>query len=370
MDTITVRTSERGTFKRCPKKWYWAYVEGLRPLRPANALWFGIAVHEAFATWYQEGSKREGNLADLFDAALEGDRSIITEIEDGEVLYEDARELGRAMLDNYVAHYGHDEEWDVIATEVTFQIKIKTAWGFTIRYVGTWDGVYRDRRTGEIWLMEHKTAAQIRIDHLPLDDQAGSYWALAGIILRQQGILKPGEEIAGIMYNIVKKDRRDDRPVNPATGLTTNKPLKKHYAETFAQHFGRSDYDGKPYEKFTIAELESIAKQQGIAVYGDPSKEQPGELLARIPVHRSAAERKTQIQRIKDEALYMYKIRQGDPDYPVYKSVNQFGPMACTNCEFFRLCQLDESGDDMAEDFKAAMFTTWNPYGDHQRKAA
>lgn len=367
METIRIRTSERSAFNRCPQKWYWSYVEGLKPLHTANPLWFGSAIHEGLAEWYKLGTKRGPKPWLTFTKALEGDRSMI--VQDGgpeeEAVYEDARELGIAMLKNYVAQYGNDEDWDIIATEMPFKVKIRTSYGFVIEYVGVWDGVFINKLTGEIWLLEHKTAARLETGHLGLDNQAGSYLAVAERVLRKRGVLKPGMHIAGIMYNILKKDTRDNRPVNPETGLVCNKPQKRHYIAMLTGTLGQLDN----LEKLKISELEKLAETAGIAVYGDPSKQQPPELLLREPVYRNKIERKKQIERIKQEALYLYKMRKGDPAYPIVKSVQQFGISACSRCPFYQLCQLDEQGDDMTEEFKAAMFKKWDPYEDH-RKAA
>jgi PD-(D/E)XK nuclease superfamily len=363
MDTITIRTSERATFKRCPQKWYWSYVEQLKPYNVANALWFGTAVHEALADWYKRGKARGPLPSVTFSKVLDEDRSIPVDDPDDQIVYQDARELGMAMLDNYIEVYKRDPNWAVIATEMTFEVMIKHPAGFMIRYVGTWDGVYKDLTTNEIWLMEHKTASVIDTAHLPLDDQAGSYWAVAEEILRKKGVLRPGQHIAGIMYNFLKKSRKDDRPIN-AEGFVTNKPLKKHYAAAFeAAGVSASEYS---VSKMVIAELQFVADRNGIEVFGDPSKEQPAELLVREAVYRSHAERKTQIERIKAEAIYMHGIRNGDPAYPVYKTVMQWGPVACARCEFFQICQLNEAGDAMEEEMKEALYYKWEPYAAHE----
>jgi hypothetical protein len=372
METITIRTSERTTLGRCPQRWAFGYMDELAPLDVAQPLWFGTAVHESLAQWYQKGTKRGIHPAKFFADYIERENirsvAVRTEYDEDLVKYEDAIELGIAMLENYVNHYGKDPNWDVIATEFTFHIYIKHPAGFRIRYVGTWDGVFIDKRTGEIWLMEHKTAASIDTSHLRLDNQAGSYWAVAEEVLRKKGILKDGMHIAGIMYNFLKKARRDDRPVNPDTGLTTNKPQKKHYAAALTRETGRESdpTSHKFWEKLTIAELESLAQEYEITVYGEPSAEQPAELLVREAVYRSQGERKKQIQRIRDEALYIRGMRNHDPAYPIIKSVEQFGPLACPRCPFFQVCQLNEAGDSMEDEMKLAMYKHWEPYSEHE----
>lgn len=329
--TFEIRTSERSTFKRCPQRWLWSMVEGLEPIRAANPLWFGQGVHIALAEWYLPGTKRGPHPAETFSSWVDQDRNMRVRNDDDELEWVDARELGISMLEAYVDEYGVDDSWDVIAPEMTFDIWFyrtfegkRTKW---FRYVGTWDGVYRDRSTGEIWLMEHKTAAAISTSHLPLDDQAGTYFTMANKILRKRGVLKPKERIAGVMYNFLRKAKQDERPRNEE-GLYLNKN-------------------------------------------GSVSARQPASYFHREPLYKSVAEEKRIIQRIKDEALYIEAIREGDPAYPVLKVITQFGPSACAQCPFFRMCQLDEQGDqDSVEDFKASWYNVRDPYADHQIKAA
>lgn len=376
---LEMRTSERSSLKRCAQQWYWSTVEGLAPIRAANPLWFGSAVHEGLAAWYLPGFKRGPHPAETFDASLAGDRSFLVTNEEEEQEYTDARELGLDMLSRYVKQWGQDERWDVIATEKTFQVVFSRPaielFGIPtpevkrwLRYVGTWDGVYRDRDTGEIWLMEHKTAASIRVDHLSLDDQAGSYWAIANIMLRKAGILKPKESIAGIMYNFLRKALGDSRPFTYAANGAKqymNKPTKKeHYVSAITAHHGNHGpgLNGKE----TIAQLSDIAVNLGIEVYGDVSASQPPEYFQRWPVYRSVGERKTMIRRIQDEAIFAEAYRNGW--LPVTKSP---GKDTCTYCPFNRMCQLDESGDqDAVEELKESLYLIRNPYENHVRKSA
>lgn len=363
---IDLRTSERTAMKRCPQKWYWAYVEGLVPMRAANALWFGAAIHEALAGWYLPGMERGERPAEAFLVALEGDRSFLVTNEDEEKEYEDARTLGYDMLDHYVEVHGIDEHMDFISTEQTFQVWVPSLDGkrkrFT-RYVGTWDGVYRDLVTGEVWLIEHKTTAGLQITHLALDDQGGSYWAVANSKLRKMGVLKPSEEIAGIMYNFLRKSMRDTRPVNEQ-GLRTNKPIKQHYVSALRE----AGYQGSDIDKAKIEYLESLTAARGIEVLGDVSKTQPAPHFERWPVYRSRAERRTMIRRIQEESVYADAWRRGA--LPLYKTPVPVGPQACQHsCQFFRLCQLHEQGDEGWEEFRDTMFEQADPYADHPRKS-
>lgn len=354
----------------------------LSPLRSSSPLWFGTAIHEALAEWYQPGFKRGRDLVETFKASLDDDRKVLVRKfnEEDEKEYMDAREMGILMLTRYKEVYGLDPDWDVIATEQPFRLffarKKSTVFGQEIpamarwlRYLGTIDGVYRDRETGEIWLMEHKTAAAIDVNHLPLDDQAGAYWAVAGLILRKMGILKPGEDIAGIMYNFLRKALPETRTVSP-DGKVRNKPQKKHYVDAFVEWMATQPLveeevpELEKLSKLKIDELEALAQANRLTVYGDVSAQQPPPFFERFPVYRSKGERKTQLDRIRTEAFFAESFRSGA--LPLYKTP---GRDCRYMCEFHRMCLLHEQGDmESVEEFKQTQFKTRDPYADHHEK--
>ena len=327
-----LRTSERGTFKECPQKWWWAYREGLRPLRTKNALWFGIGIHIALAEWYRLGSERGPHPADTWREYCNDEKRFIPmEMEEDELKYIEAYDLGVIMMNGYVEKYGLDPSWEVIATEQVFAKKIahpvRSPSGkrvLLVDYRGTFDGVYRDlnTRTGEIILMEHKTAASIQTNHLPLDDQAGSYWMVADFTLKAQGLIKRTEMVQGIQYNFMRKATPDERPTNERG--------------------------------------ESLNKN------GSVSKVQPSPLFVREMDWKSAAQRRKMHERIQGEALHMKAMEDGT--LPIYKRPTR----DCSwRCEFYKMCMADETGADV-EEYKEAMYTRVDPYADHRedRKAA
>lgn len=373
---LEMRTSERGSLKRCPQQWYWAQVEGLRPMREPNPLWFGSAVHEGLAAWYLPGLKRGPHPAETFQKHLDGERVMLVTNEDEEQQYVDARALGIDMLTRYVELYGKDESWDVVATEHKGAVvlprpemkifgQVRPRIPRWVRYNFTWDGIYRDLEDGQIKLMEHKTAASITTNHLALDDQAGSYWAIASRTLVKQGILKPNEEIVGINYNFLRKALQDERPRN-AEGYYTNKPSKADYADALTIH--KDSYeaaDRKSWDKMTIVALQAAAADAGLVVLGEASKSQPPDYFLRMEVYRTRAERITQIRRIQDEALLIEGYRTGG--LPIVKAPDR---QHCNWCKFNRMCELDEQGDQEAvADFKATMFRTEDPYLVYKKSA-
>lgn len=324
----TLRTSERSAFRRCPQKWWWEYRDGLVPKGEVpDARWFGIGIHLALAEWYGKGKRRGRHPAKVF-AEWCGDkireiRAAMSERDSDwydEPKYEDAYELGVAMLNHYVETYGKDPEWHVIATEQSFQVKVQRAGKPIAIFASTFDGVIRDESDGEIYLMEHKTASQIQLPYLELDDQAGVYWAVAQAVLRAKGVLKADESIAGIVYNFLRKSKPDPRPRN-ATGAYLN-------------------------------------------MDGSVSKKQPADPFVRHIVERQPQEQKSQMERLSDEVAWMNAVRSGT--LPVIKNTTK----DCTFCDFFDMCKLHERGGDAWKELKRSLYTQKDPYADRYAKSA
>lgn len=315
-----IRTSERKCFRRCPQQWKWSYVDGLSSSDDTpGALWLGTGVHIALADWYRPGKKRGPHPAQTFREWAGDEVQSVHTYQGGDFEYgqwEDATDLGIAMLENYIDYYGKDPDWNVIATEQAFRVKITREGRAVATFFGTFDGVYRDESDGGIYLMEHKTAAQISTAYLALDDQAGGYWAVASKVLQKHGVLNQGENIAGITYNFLRKARPDERPQNDG-GAFLNKN-------------------------------------------GTVSKRQPPPHFVREVIPRSPEELRSTLVRLSDEVYLMQEMREGR--LPIIKNTTR----ECTFCEFFSMCHLHERGGNawktIAEDY-----TTRDPYADYMK---
>jgi hypothetical protein len=364
-EVIHMRTSERRAAKRCWQRWWWSYREGLTAKEPSMALWFGSGIHEALAHYYnRKGYKRNLDFVEVWEKWCdEGDPDSLLYLPVSEMGddWVEARGLGISMLREYHKRYEGDKDWDFIQPEMPFQVRIKLDDGSEIEYDGTLDGVYRKKSTRKIELLENKTAKNISVRHLSLDDQAGGYWGVAATILRHKGILGGRQNIEGINYNFLRKAMPDDRP-RDADGYATNKPTKVNYAASKELQSALGLSEVRLGMK-SATWLQQAAEEAGIIVLGEVSKVQPPPLFERHFIKRTPRERKSQIQKIKDEALHIKAMREGL--LPVTKNPT----MDCSwDCAFFQMCELHDQGVGW-EDFRDSVFVVTDPYADHRKPA-
>lgn len=376
-----LRTSERALFQRCQWAWLQAIVEGLVPRGAvATHFWFGTGIHLALALWYcGPGEKRGPHPAETWVKYAEKELQYVKskrELDDGtEAKYIDAQTLGRVMMEGYVEKYGKDEHMYILQPERTFALDIpwpdpRPAFFAHIkreimtRYVGTYDLAWRDLRTDWLLLEEHKTASTIRTDHLSLDNQAGSYWAMAYRTLLSLGLIKKGDRLRGIEYNFMRKALPDPRPTD-AEGYYLNKPLKADYIAAFEKSSlsPKQLAHWKISEKLSLKALQNYADIAGITVLGARSKVQAQPLFERHIIHRTSKERRTQLLRIQNEAVQIELIRNGLVE-PTKSPTRQ-----CSwDCVFFTMCELHEQGGDW-ESFRDLQFRRSDWYADHRNKS-
>jgi Zierdtviridae exonuclease len=325
-DVPLLTTSEIKSFDRCPQQWWWGYRSGLRgKSKPADALWFGTGIHYALAEWYDEGFNRGPQPADTFYRWV-GDevREIKANLTDRdrewfeEPAYYDAGDLGIAMLDAYLDQYGEDEDWEVIAVEQAFEVELVRNGETIAIFAGCVDGAFIDHSDGNAYLLENKSAGAIKTAHLPLDMQAGNYFAAGTTVLRHQGVIGPKDTLYGIMYNFLRKSMPDERPRN-ARGAALNK-------------------DGRI------------------------SKRQPPKMFHREPVDRKPREVGAILQRITDKAMLMNEYRSGR--MPVTKNITDM----CPYCPFFNMCLLHEKGGNAWRHFRDQQFIVTDPYHEQLNK--
>lgn len=234
------------------------------------------------------------------------------------------RELGISMLDNYIDHYGKDDEWKVLATEFPFQVAVQNAhkrvW---FQYVGTIDGVWENRRTGKIVIPDHKTTAAIQTGYLSMDPQATAYWTWGFDAVINRRLVPPNTKLDGMLFNFLRKTKLDERP-----SLMEN---------------------GRRYH---------------LNQDGSISKRQPAPYFARIPIYRDFKERERAKTTVLDEYAEMEAVHAGR--LTAYKNPGQF---TCPGCWLLDICELHEIGADYQSMIDMTT-KTWDPYDAHEVRDA
>lgn len=286
-----------------------------------GALDLGTWVHEALARWYVPGTKRSGDLQQHFytisdcalrSAALAGTPEHILDAA------EDLMMLGNAMMGAYQEKYA-SEKIDVFKAEIPLDFYITDERGKIIAVHRLKpDLAYRDIEK-RIWLMEHKTAAQIRTEHLVIDDQARPYGAMAEFALIKSGILSRSEQLYGVMYNFLRKALPDDRERN-TEGYALNKN-------------------------------------------GTVSKRQTAPAFVRHPIYMSSRAKVQTLRRLRQETLVITKLAQDLRRNPAgAKNLTKTPHHSCARfCQYFEMCRVQEEGGDIRA-MQKSMYSRVNPY--------
>lgn len=154
MNQAVTTYSMWNAFRNCRKACEWRYVRELVPVSRDQRLGFGTLIHGCLEIWHRDGSR---------DAVLDHiDRALVNRASD-----ESQRSdwlLARAMMGGYARVYP-SEDFEIVALERTFEGPIVNpvtgASSRTFTIAGKVDGIVRMRRTGDYYLLEHKTAAQL-----------------------------------------------------------------------------------------------------------------------------------------------------------------------------------------------------------------
>ena len=196
-----VTFSEMDTYRQCPLKHKWSYLDGWRseakvggPLS-RGSLWHDVM--ESHYTLIREGAK--GSLDDYRQFMLQ---HFLTD-EAGKQNVD--QELVEWMYDGHLEHWGLDDHWEPILIEQAGEVRLRNEQGRATRFFLRFkiDLVVRDKATGLLWLVDHKSAATLsREVEIDLAEQFRLYaWAL-----RQLGIP---------IHGMIRSDARTKRNKGP-----------------------------------------------------------------------------------------------------------------------------------------------------------
>lgn len=301
MTPLLLSTSERSLFKKCRWAYQWPFMKRLEPTVAAPALRFGTLVHLALEKRHPPGVKRGPHPAATFRKLYDQEIKLAYKygFRDEDNKWQEAGELGEAMMNNYVDTYGDDEEWRVIASEQVFTVPIiDPDTGREIaKFASILDGIWINRFDKRIIIVDHKTAGTISTKHLFMDEQASAYWAYGVDWLYENGILKPNQKLKEIMFNFMLKSPPDPRPTD-SMGRSLNQD-------------------------------------------GSISQKQPAPRFLRYASLRDQYDRDMLKRRVADEVKEIKAVRRGK--LALLKSPS---PINCATCSVRDLCELHETGHD------------------------
>jgi RecB family exonuclease len=245
-----VTHSEIDAYRQCPLKWKLAYDERWtkQDRIDDHPLSKGILWHDVMELHYtgikhiQDGvwGQEQG-----MDHIARGVAGLLWNQETGE--QSELQSLVWWMYQGYLEKYGYDPQWEILAVEVKFQARLRDPQGRATRYVlkGKLDLVIRDRKTRKIWIVDHKSGANLP-DEMELDlaDQFGVYAWLLG---------EYGIDVIGVIHSGARTTRnKGDLPENQDENGV---PLKSTMAkQTLEQRMRRTLLNrGK-------GELQSVAR--------------------------------------------------------------------------------------------------------------
>lgn len=349
-DKLIVRTSDRGTFRRCRELWNftskirenWEYVPGV------EALDFGTAIHAALEVYYDPDRWAE----DRFIVQQEAVLAFATHMQDWrkrlkqaeqwflmENTWYDHDKLGRGMLEHFFKWVPErDNFWEPIKVEVEFEVPIPVPEGFElpatfrrnadgnlekltdqndwnvqpIVYQGRIDLIVKDTFTGKYWIIDHKTAGQFGgTEHYEIDTQASSYvWATKRVL---------GIDVAGVIFQELRK-KAPEPPALLKSGKLSKNKSQSTTVELYKQAIRDNGLNMDEYAEF----LDVLANSQQ-------------DYFRRIQVDRTQKELDIIERHILNEAIDMFNTPR------IYPNPSKWN---CNGCSFREACMMRQDGSD------------------------
>lgn len=234
-----VHITELHDWNRCKYKHQLKYFNSFqRKDRTFGKFWFGIQVHTVLANYYR--AKQQGKTFDMMLAwseliqqqtkNLNQQPSTIIDSMAESVL------LGESMLKGYeVFANENDVNWEIISVEKPFKVVVGE-----VEIVGTIDLLIRDKITGKLWIVDHKTYARFLTPETIMYEQQfmGYSWLVEQVL---------GERVAGVIANqLLKKIPAEPALVANGTRLSKDKSIvtsvEKYRQAIIENGFDIADY--------------------------------------------------------------------------------------------------------------------------------
>lgn len=311
-DKIVITNSERSTYRRCIRKWHYTY-EKLRitPNIP-EPLWFGSAIGLGLdGIWEQEE-----DFMDRFVDYIEANAPKTGK--DWQEKLMTAYYKGRAMLNAYKALYANDMDiWELVEVEAPVFTNIQD----NIWLRGMIDKVIRNKRTGKLVVMDHKTTKD------DLENPAFDYWRIKSLdpqlVGYREGLEKSTGEKCDMLYDSIKKF--------PSGRKSTVRKRKDESTDEFALRKADNIETWDDYYDRVLAEYTN----------------NPTKYFKRQYIHRTEDEYEEFIEELVEDAKAIAHTKESQ----VYPKNHGMCEKLSYKCEYFDICtKVDCGGDIMLSD--------------------
>ena len=205
-----VTYSELDTFRQCPLKHQWSYVDKYRKdPGVGSALHRGTLWHQVMESHYLLVQEVDPEVVARRGWSVV--RQALKQFALQHFLTDEAgnqnedQQLVEWMYDGYLERYGLDLDWEPLAVEDAGEVRFRDENGRATRFFLRFkiDMVVRQRSTGTLWLVDHKTTSMFaKESEIELDEQFRLYtWAL-----RQMGVP---------IHGVIRSDSRTRRNKGP-----------------------------------------------------------------------------------------------------------------------------------------------------------
>jgi hypothetical protein len=325
---LEIRGSEASTFQRCRLKWKYSWVDKLKPKRPNGKLWFGTLFHKYLEVLYKTDNYLEAT-SEWINVFHETDTSRMEQVELDELF----NLLSKVSFNYDRKWYDENTKQRTIATELTFRIPYND----DLMYYGTIDRIYLDE-DNRLWFTDYKTVASLDQyeDNAEMDRQISRYWWAIqklkegeGEVLEGQDwvtslgsrlfIAGQGKEIAGFVYDIIKKDYPHPPEVLKKGDLSKAKNQKTSY-DLYLQALNDNNLHIDAYQDIL-----------------DYLKTKPDGFFRRVQVFRTQGEVDASLDELAEVAKDMVNPR-------MYRHITK----DCSwDCDFKGLCQASMDGSNV-----------------------
>lgn len=335
MNEIKLSTSAIGDFKSCPMRYLFSKIYGLQPEKEKDVFRVGGNWHKCHEILNMIPQSKcpsclkheeirencylcagEGILPiDMMDSVLRFLNYAYKTVPDGKTAeqWEVERIQILYSLSGYQWYYGTDSPFEVVATEVKFDLPVLNPNNHralpNVRNKGFIDELIRDKETRLVYIRERKSTSRDIADtkywdRLRTDEQISNYLYSARIcqrlgLLEQYGIAKDDPLIEGIFYDVWHKPSikpkfltQGDSAVFVESG--------EYFGEKFTINLDAREMDGTPVGPVIngIPAIINLGKKEGtFAIYETPEMygtrllsdiaERPDFYFAQRPIARN-----------------------------------------------------------------------------------